>query len=254
MPDTPENQAQWFQPNNQRPGCGFPQARVCACFCLQTGTLLSHRVGSQKNHELPLLRQQWETFRPGDIFLGDKGFCSFYDAWQFQQRQVDSVITLARYTPVKAAEAVKVLGPDDLLIHWPKPAWSQRLSYSKTEWQALPESLTLRQIKVTVAEDGFRTQSGYLVTTLTDPLHYPAEDLAELYRQRWDVELFFRGIKTTLGIDILRCQTPAMVTEEILMHLIVYNALRSLIHDAAIEADQPLRRISFKANLQALRQ
>jgi hypothetical protein len=254
MPDTPANQAHWPQPRNQKPGCGFPQARVCACFCLQTGALLSHRVGSRKNHELPLLRQQWETFRSGDIFLGDKGFCSFYDVWEFQQRQVDSVITLARRTPVKAAEAVRVLGSDDLLIRWPKPAWNKKLSYSKAQWQVLPKHLELRQIKVTVAEPGFRTQSYYLVTTLTDPIRYPAEDLAKLYRQRWDVELFFRDIKTTLGMDVLRCRTPEMVTKEILMHLIVYNALRSLIFDAAREADQPVRRISFKAGLQALRQ
>lgn len=254
MPDTPANQEQWPQPNNQKPGCGFPQARVCACFCLHTGALLSHRVGSRKNHELPLLRQQWKTFEPGDIFLGDKGFCSFYDVWLFQQRQVDSVITLARRTPVKAAQAVKVLGPDDLLIRWPKPVWNKRLSYPKTQWEEMPEYLTLRQIKVTVAEPGFRTQSYYLVTTLTDPVRYPAEDLAELYRQRWDVELFFRDIKTTLGMDVLRCRTPEMATKEIQMYLIVYNALRSLIFDAAREADQPVGRISFKASLQALRQ
>lgn len=255
MPDTPANQAQWPQPANQKPGCGFPQARVCACFCLHTGALLSHRVGSRKNHELPLLRQQWETFKPGDIFLGDKGFCSFYDVWQFQQRQVDSVITLARRTPVEAAAAVQVLGPDDLLIQWPRPSWHKNLGYSKTQWQAmLPEYLSLRQIKVTVAEPGFRTQSFYLVTTLTDPVRYPANELADLYYQRWDVELFFRDIKTTLGMDILRCRAPAMVTKEILMHLIVYNAIRSLIFDAAREIDQPSRRISFKASLQALRQ
>jgi hypothetical protein len=254
MPDTPANQARWPQSGNQKTGCGFPQARVCACFCLHTGALLSHRVGSRKHHELPLLRQQWETFKPGDIFLGDKGFCSFYDVWQFQQRKVDSVLTLARRTPVEAAGAVQVLGPDDLLIEWPKPRWSKNLSYSKAQWQALPERLTLRQIKVTVTEPGFRTQSFYLVTTLTDPVRYPAKALADLYYQRWEVELFFRDIKTTLGMDILRCRTPAMVTKEILMHLIVYNAIRSLIFDAACEIDKPPRRLSFKASLQALRQ
>ena len=111
MADTRANQQDWPQPNSQKPGCGFPQGRICACFCLQTGALLSYRLGHNKNAELPLLRQQWDSFSRGDIFLGDKGFCSYYDLWQFKQRGVDSVITLARRTPVVAASAVKVLGP-----------------------------------------------------------------------------------------------------------------------------------------------
>ena len=254
MPDTPANQHAWPQPSNQKPGCGFPQARLCACFCLQTGALLSYRIGHRKNSELPLLRQQWEFFEPGDIFLGDKGFCSYYDVWQFQERGVDSVITLARRTPVEASSAAAVLGPNDLLIEWPKPPWNKKLSYSKDDWHALPDKLTLRQIKVTVDAPGFRVKTFYLVTTLIDPAMYSAAELADLYFQRWDVELFFRDIKTTMGMDILRCLTPGMVKKEILMHLIAYNCIRSLMLNAANQVAQPPRRISFKGSLQALRQ
>ena len=93
--------------------CGFPLARICACFCLQSGGLLSYRVGHLRNHELPLLREQWGSFEAGDIFLGDKGFCSYYDIWQLRQRGIDSVITLARRKPLDAASAVAVLGKDD---------------------------------------------------------------------------------------------------------------------------------------------
>ena len=254
MPDTPANQAQWPQPGSQKPGCGFPQARICACFCLQTGALLSHRIGSRKSSELPLLRQQWESFERGDIFLGDKGFCSYFDVSKLQDRGVDSVITLARRTPVEAASAVEVLGPDDLLIEWPKPKWDERLSYSKEEWHALPDRLLLRQIKVTVNTPGFRSKTFYIVTTLLDSNAYSASDLANLYYQRWDVELFFRDIKTTMGMDLLRGHSPAMVAKEILMHFIAYNAVRLLMVDSAKTIDEPPRAISFKASVQALRQ
>ncbi len=83
------------------------------------------------------------------------------------------MITLARRTPVKAKDADKILGEDDLLIHWSKPKWNKRTSYSKDEWLALPDTITLRQIKVTVCEAGFRSKSFYIITTLTDrpPLH-----------------------------------------------------------------------------------
>lgn len=254
MADTPANQDVWPQPKSQKPGCGFPQARICACFCLQTGALLSYRTGHNKNAELPLLRQQWDSFSTGDVFLGDKGFCSYYDVWQFKQRGVDSVITLARRTPVTAASAVAVLGPDDLLIQWPKPVWNKALSYSKEEWLALPDLLTLRQIKVTINEPGMRSASYYLITTLTDVTRYGAAELADLYRQRWDVELFFRDIKTTMGMDVLRCLTPDLVKKEILMYFIAYNAIRRLIVGAANTVECAPRRISFKASIQALRQ
>lgn len=254
MSDTEENQQVWPQMVSQKPGCGFPQARICACFCLQTGGLLSYQIGHRKNHELPLLRQQWDSFETGDIFLGDKGYCSYYDIWKFQQKGVDSVITLARRSPVEEASALKKLGKDDLLISWPKPAWNKNLSYDKTDWEALPAKLVLRQIKVTVKEPGFRVQSFYIITTLTDVDTYPANDIADLYYQRWDVELFFRDIKTTIGMDILRCKTPDMVEKEIHMHFIVYNSIRMLMLDAANEANVNPREISFKASIQAMRQ
>ena len=128
-PDTQANQHEWPQPRSQKPGCGFPQLRLCACFCLQTGALLSHRIGNHKSHELPLLRQQWSTFKSGDVFLGDKGFCSYYDVSKLKDQGVDSVITLARRTPVERSNAIKVLGKDDLLIYWPKPKRSKASSY-----------------------------------------------------------------------------------------------------------------------------
>jgi hypothetical protein len=255
MPDTEENQEKWPQQKHQTPGCGFPQAAICACFNLHNGTLLSYELGNKKSHELPMLRKQWSTFKAGDIFLGDKGFCSYFDISSFKDRDVDSVITLARRIPVGEAEAVKVLGKDDLLIQWKKPARRHKLSsYSQKQWEGLPETLTLRQIKVTVNQPGFRTTSFYIITTLLDAEEYPASEIADLYLQRWDIELFFRDIKTTMGMDILRCKTPEMVCKEILMHFIAYNCIRRLMLEAAEKKHVPLRRISFKGSIQALRQ
>jgi IS4 transposase len=156
------------------------------------------------------------------------------------------VFTLARRLPVTEVEAIKVLGKDDLLIHWKKPVRTKASSYSQEDWERLPESLLLRQIKVTVAQPGFRTTSFHIITTLLDAQEYPAEELAELYFQRWDVELFFRDIKTTMGMDILRCKTPDMVRKEIIMHLIVYNCIRCLMLEAAQKKGHSVREVSFK--------
>ncbi len=109
-------------------------------------------------------------------------------------------------------------------------------------------------IKVSVNQPGFRTQGFYIITTLLDAEKYPASDLADLYFQRWDVELFFRDIKTTMSMDVLRCKTPDMVRKEIVMHWIAYNSIRYLMAEAATIADGRVRRISFKGCVQALRQ
>jgi len=254
MPDTSENQNEWPQQSHVKPGCSFPQASICACFCLQTGALLSYEMGNKKSHELPMLRKQWDTFKSGDIFLGDKGFCSYYDVSSLKDRGVDSVITLARRHPISESESIKVLGKDDLLIQWKKPIRTKNSSYSQEDLEGLPEKLLLRQIKVTVKHPGFRATTFYIITTLLDANKYAADEIADLYFQRWDVELFFRDIKTTMGMDILRCKTPDMVRKEIIMYLIAYNCIRRLMFEAAREKGEKVRRISFKGSVQALRQ
>lgn len=253
MPDTSANQEIWPQSSTQKLGCGFPMARICACFSLNSGALLSYALGNKKNHELPLFRQQWNTFKRGDILLGDKGFCSYFDTAKLKELGVDTVVTLARRAPVSASGSLKKLGPDDLLISWQRPVYNTRLSYSIEAWAKLPEELILRQIKVTVKYPGFRTQIFYIVTTLLDAVQYPAEELAELYFKRWDVELFFRDIKTTMGMDILRCKSPEMIRKEILMHFIAYNCIRRLMCEAVKEVDLKTRVVSFKGSVQALR-
>jgi hypothetical protein len=253
MPDTPESQEVWPQYSSQKQGCGFPTARICACFSLESGALLSYAIGNKKSSELPLFRKQWNIFKRGDIFLGDKGFCSYFDIADLEEQGVDSVVTLARRAPVRSADSLKKLGPDDLLITWKRPLYTIKLSYSKEAWDALPKELVLRQIKVRVKHPGFRTKWFHIVTTMLDATRYPAEELAELYFKRWDVELFFRDIKITMGLDILRCRTPEMIRKEILMYFIAYNCVRRLMYEAAEEADIEVRVVSFKGSVQALR-
>jgi hypothetical protein len=152
------------------------------------------RVRQQKSHELRMLREQWDTFNPGDIFLGDKGFCSYYDVFKLADIGVDSVITLGRRKRVTSKDADQILGEDDLLIHWPKPKWTKRLSYSKDEWQALPEKLVLRQIKVNVTEPGFRTKAFHIITTLTDSKRYRAKAIAEKIGVKSNITIFMKDL------------------------------------------------------------
>jgi len=117
----------------------------------------------------------------------------------------------------------------------------------------LPAQITLRLIRYPVAIPGFRPKQIVLVTTLLDPVAYPAWELAQLYLRRWSVELFFRHIKTTMQMDMLRCLSPAMLSREVLMHLIAYNLIRGMMAEAAAIYDQEVARISFKGSVQAVR-
>jgi hypothetical protein len=216
--------------------------------------LLNYAISNKKCHELPLFREKWDTFKAGDIFLGDKGFCSYFDIAKLQKdRGVDSVVTLAWRKPVNRKTCLKELGADDLLPVWSKPRYKEVLSYPREAWENLPDRVVMRQIKVQVNQPGSRCKEFYIVTTLTDPAKYPVEEIAALYFKRWEVELFFRDIKTTMGFDILRCKSPEMIRKEVLMYFIAYNCIRRLMYEAANSASIEMRTISFKGSLQAIR-
>ena len=100
--------------------------------------------------------------------------------------------TIARRKPVSASQADLVFGENDLLTHWNKPVFNKTSSYTKAQWEALPERLSIRQIKVEVTQKGFRSTHFYIATTLLDPERYPANEITDLYLKRWDVELSFR--------------------------------------------------------------
>ena len=251
MPDTKTNQKLWPQQSQQKGGCGFPIMKLAACFSLHTGALLSYRQGDKHTHELPLFREQWDTFNTGDIMLADKGFCNYHDLAVLQDRQVDSVVTMRRKYPISEAKAVRKFSENDLLVRWKRPPYIK--TFSKSQWDQLPEDLLLRQIKVDIEIKGFRKKSFYIVTTLLNADEYPAQELADLYYKRWDVELFFRDIKTTLGMDILRCKTPDMIRRELIMYLIVYNCLRRIMIESARKRNVTIRKISFKGTVQAVR-
>lgn len=251
MPDTPENQEKYPQPSSQKAGCGFPQMRVVGLFSLATGALLDFAKSSIHVHESILFGQLMDTLEKGDIALADRGFCSFHAIWNMSQAGIDALMRLNGVRKVDFRKGVK-LGPNDRLITWKKPAQRPK-GCAQEQYDALPASMTLRHVRLTVSARGHRTQTITLVTTLLDPAAYPLQQLGELYLERWSVELHFREIKITLGMDVLRCKTPDMVDKEVMMHAVSYNLIRSLMQEAALRHHVDLTRISFKGTADTLR-
>jgi Transposase DDE domain/Insertion element 4 transposase N-terminal len=251
MPDTPESQQQWPQPAGQQVGCGFPMMKLVGLFSLSSGALLEEATANKHVHESRLFQQLWERLEKGDVILEDRGFCSYGAMAALLARGVDTVARLhhARKADLRSGRA---LGPEDRLMRWEKPALCPE-GWSESEWAALPQTLAVRLLRFHVEAKGFRTRTVLLATTLSDPQVYPAAELHRLYGERWNAELHFAQIKTILGLDVLRCQSPEMIRKEVQVHLIAYNLIRALMQRAAHSHRVPLGRISFKGSLDTVR-
>jgi len=252
MPDEPELQAAFPQPSAQKPGCGFPVARLEVLFCWATGGIVDAVIGSLHSAELPLFRKLWHHFQAGDVALCDRAYCAYVDMVRLLQRGVFGVFRLHQRRKADFRMG-KRLGKDDQLVTWQRPAWVESMGISKQELEALPETLTVRLVRIVGAPKGFRSRTITVATTLLDPVETAADQIRALYRDRWQAELHLRSIKVQLGMDILRGKSVDVVTKEIIMHLVEYNLIRLMMWHAAREHGCDLHRLSFTGTLHRLR-
>jgi hypothetical protein len=252
MPDTPENQAAYPQNVSQKPGLGFPIARIAAIFSLSCGTVVDLgicRYAGKGQGELSVFRTLWNLFRPGDIVLTDRLMCTWRELFTLKQRGVDSVSQLQIMRRADFRRG-KRLGKGDHIVRWPKPLFIRSLSWQQNK--QLPEFLTIRECRIHIEQAGFRSKAIIVVTTLLDADKYTKDDLAELYRARWNAELDLRSLKQTLQMDTLRCKTPELVRKEIWTHILAYNLIRTIMAQAAAKHGIEPRTISFKGTVQTL--
>lgn len=253
MPDTPENQAAYPQVYNQKPGLGFPIARIGAITSLACGAVLNLgfcRYAGKGQGEVSLLRQLWDVLRPGDVLLADSLLSNWTGIVLLQERGVDLVSRLNKaHRKADFRRGIR-LGHDDHVVRWHKPTSIR--SVDRPTYQSLPEYVTIREARFRVDQPGFRTKAIVVVTTLLDPVETTKDDLAALYRARWNNELDLRSIKSTMQMDILRCKMPELVHKEVWTHLLAYNLIRTTMAQAATKLGVEPRTISFKGTLQTL--
>jgi len=252
LPDTVENQKAYPQPNTQKPGLGFPLIRAVVLLGLATAALQGLALGpyqGKESGETALFRTLLDRLSPGTVVLADRFYCSYFLVVLLQARGVDVVLRLhqRRASHVRRGQR---LGRNDHVVTWPKPA---RPDWMDEELYALmPESIRVREVRHQVTQPGYRVEHLTVVTTLLDAEEYATEDIADLYYERWQVELDIRAIKATLKMDTLRCLTPFMVEKEIWAHFLGYNLLRKVAAQAAQARGVPARAVSFTASLQVV--
>ncbi|MBW4639395.1 MAG: IS4 family transposase [Gloeocapsa sp. UFS-A4-WI-NPMV-4B04] len=252
MPDTPENQKAYPQPNTQAFGCGFPIAKIVALFSIATGAAVAFVVDGLNIHDIKLARLLYQFLNPGDVLLGDCAFCSYADLTFIQNHNCDAVFRLSqarknqiergRRKPLSSFESIEV---------WHKPSTRPK-GLTQEEFTSIPKTLTVRLIKYYIPSPGYRTKYVTLATTLLDPKVYPTTEIMRLYGQRWEVELDLKHLKTTLGMDILRGKTPEMVRKEIYAYLLAYNLLRTVMWKAGTTHQVDPLRLSLQGTRQHL--
>jgi hypothetical protein len=244
MPDTAKNQEVFPQQSRQKPGLGFPISRIVGIICLSSGALLNAAIGpcaGKGSGEQTLLRSMLDTFEGGDLVLGDAYFGTYFLLAHLQAKRVDTVFeqlgVRKRITDFRKGQH---LGARDHLVQLEKPkrkpGWMTQENYDST-----PDSIIIRELKV---------KGKTLITTLLSPKEAPKHELKSLYKKRWHVEVDFRDIKTTLGMEILSCKTPEMVKKEIWVYFLAYNLIRVLMAQAALLSNVLPRQLSFKHTVQ----
>ena len=270
MSDTKALRDHFGQPSAQAHGCGFPVAHMLALFHSGTGLLLRVLASPLCTHDMRYAATMHPEMQEGDILIADRGLASFahlallflrkmHGLFRCHQKQIVSFRVGRQHTrqrkPAKGmprSRYVRRLGRWDQLVEYSKPktkpTWMDEAAFA-----ALPDTLRVRELRYRTPQRGHRTRLITLVTTLLDPERYPAKNLAELYLSRWQIEVNFRHLKTTMGMEVMHCQSVVGVLKELYMFAVAYNLVRLVMLQAARRQDVLLDRISFIDALRWLR-
>lgn len=264
MSDTPTLQSHFGQPGGQRAGCGFPTAHWLAMMHSGTGMITRMLTAPLRTHDMSQTAQLHPELGTGDVLVADRAFCSYAHLALLLQRGTHGLFRVHQrihvdFTPgrehaypkqsknkkgLPRSRWLRQLGSCDQIVEWFKPTSCPKWM-SKEQFAALPEQLTVRELQFQVNKKGFRTKTISLVTTLTDEDRYADDELAKLFRRRWEIETNFGHIKTTMNMDVLKCKTVDGVLKELQMFALIYNLVRQVLLNAAEQQQVDIQRLSF---------
>jgi hypothetical protein len=253
MSDSPANQAVYPQHGNQALGCGFPIAKLVVIFSLLTGAVVASCVGDWHTSEIVLSRVLYAALDPDDVLVADQAYGSYIDLALVQQQQADGVFRKhhARHTDFRRGHKS---GIGDHQVEWQKPK-KRPTQMTETEFEAVPDTLLVREVGLRLARRGWRDERIIVVTTLLDAKCYSPKQLTQLYGYRWAAaEVNLRHLKTTLKMEMLTAKTPEMVRKDLWAHLLAYNLLRSLMEQAAPKAEYERAQLAFQSTRQLFNQ
>ena len=226
--DTEENRKEWPYASGPKPGCGFPVVGAMVAHSL-VGKGSSVLVTAPWNaHDFRLYVEASGRFKAGELHVGDRAFCSFTAFAILSEVGADGIFRGNDWCRRRHMDDV-TLGPGDRLTKWEK-RWSKRSMTVPPERRAgFPDEITVRVITAKIRVRGFRDEEIVVVTSLLDDKKYPKEKILEWYLRRWEIEVSFRDMKTTLRYEFIRGRTPRIVKLELGVLVLAYNLLRYVI-------------------------
>lgn len=263
MPDTPELRKVFGTPSGQKEGCGFPVAHLLVLFSAATGMLIDTWASPLRTGDVAQTPEAHLHLDKGDILIGDDTFSGYPHLALLQTQGLHGLFPVHHRRIVDFRKArphcgegnadvagmptsrwIKSLGKEDQLVEYFKPI-SKPQWMSQSQWDSLPSSIIVRELRRTVVRPGLGKVTLTLVTTLLDPKKYSAADLLELRLRRWDVETNLGHLKTTMKMDVLHCKSEQAVRKELTVFTIVYNLVRVVMLQAAQRQEVAVSRISF---------
>lgn len=249
-PDTAELAAHYGKGRNQRGASfGYPLPKLLALLDWSGGFIHKVITLPSTRQEFTCLSRLFGAVGEGGLLLGDRGLVSFAHLAMLTGAAIQGCFRLPRGQVCfgrgrGSRRLIKRLGKQDVLVRWTayrRPSW-----LSRKRWAALArQELVLRQISYRVCRKGFRTQWAWIITTLTDPRRYPAQELVDLYGKRWQIEVYFRDLKRTLSLAMMSARSLLGVRKEVLTLVLLYNLIRRVMRQAARGQGVDSERISF---------
>jgi hypothetical protein len=234
MSDTPQLRKHFGLPKGQKPGVGYPTAKLMGLLDVASGMFIRLLALPLYTMDPRSTVAMHDCLQLGDILLGDRALCSYAHFCLLSQRGVFGCFRLHHHRKTDR------LGR----VHWKKPkvapAWM-----GVAQFAAMPAFLEVRLVRYVTNEPGFRSKVLFLATSLLDEQIWSDQQLAELYGRRWHIETCFNHLKTTMNMNILKCQTLDGVCKELAMYMLVYNMVWLLLALMAARQGRSVWRISF---------
>lgn len=247
--DTEGNQKKYPQPNTQKKGCGFPVMGVAGVLNHAHGGWEGFVVSEFTEHDHKVAHRLIEYFDKGDLALADTAYSSYELIVRFSLKGVFSLMPLHQARKADFRKGKKI-GRNQRVYTWEKPKnQPPRSNLSKEEWAQLPDTMKVRIIRFWYTDKDGKQKRKHLVTTLLDHKKYGWSELVSLYLERWDIELRFRDVKTTMGFEELNVKTPEMAKKSLTMAMIGFNLIKVVSQEAADLEGLQIRQISFKGAL-----
>jgi hypothetical protein len=242
--DTEPNQMAYPQHENQSEGAGFPILRAVLLQNLVTGAVHDAAYGPFKGKEtgeMALARQTLPSLPEQTLLIGDRYYPSYFLMAELVRRNIQGLFQMHASRDVDFRRGKK-LGHCDHLATWVRPHRPDWMS--PDDYDRYPHKITLRETDLS-KEVGSK-EAFVVVTTLTDEQIFSKGKLAKMYKKRWKIEVAFKDLKDTFGLEHIEAKTPSMISKIFWSYILAYNSLRWHMLNAAMLYDREVDKISVQ--------